>query len=62
MITRKYKSKYFGVSYNNGWLCHVVQFGKRRLLTVCDSEIAAARLYNEFMSGIYGKYCNLNDV
>ncbi len=58
----KPKSNFFGVSYLNGWRCHVVQFGKRRLLGYFDSEINAAKAYNEFMGGIYGEHCNLNKV
>ena len=63
MFTRlKPTSKYFGVSWLNGWRCHVVQNGKRRLLAKFDNEEDAAKAYNEFMGAIYGKYCNLNNI
>jgi hypothetical protein len=64
-VSGKRKSKYKGVSYENGinkWRAYINYEGKRMHLGVFTDEIVAASAYNKKATELYGQYACLNAV
>lgn len=58
-------SPYLGVSFktaSKAWVAQIYKLGKKSHLGLFDSEIAAAKAYNEAATRLHGQFARLNQI